>query len=167
MKDLRKKGSISDLPYIIGGIFSFAIIVFLVTYLTGSINDRIQDIDTFDANAKAKSQQMTDDFPKVVDGGTVLLFFLLCFVSFVFAALIPVHPVFVVFYILEWLLLIWIGGGIANAYQMFYENPVFADTATKFTLQMNLFRYLPFIVGVIGAILAVIMYKTKKAMTGE
>lgn len=163
----RKKGSITDLPFIISGIFSLALIVLFVTLIVNNINTQVQDNDIFDDNAKSASTKMSSDYPGVMDGMTVLTFFLFVIVSLVLAALIPVHPVYLLFYLIEYLVLIWLGAGIANAYQAVIENPIFAVEAEQFILTTHFFRYFPFIIGVVGAVLAIVVYKVRKRLVGE
>ena len=167
MMMLRKKGSITDLPFLIGGILSFALVALLVALLLNNLNTQIQDTDIFNTDAKAASEKMSNDFPEVVDGMIVFTFFAMVMVSLVLAALVPVHPVFLIFYILEYLLLIWLSGGIANAYQEVIENPIFATQADQFILTTHFFRYFPFFVGVVGAVLAIVVYKTRERFVGQ
>lgn len=167
LKRTRKKGSITDLPFLMAGILAVAIVAFLVTIVVNRINTEVQANDFFPSDAQSASTNMADSFPAVMDGGIVFLFFGLCLVSFVLASLIPVHPAFLLFYIFEWLILIWLGGGIANAYQHIVEIAAFSFEASQYSLTIHFFRYFPFIVGVVGIVLAIIMYKVKTSFTGE
>lgn len=162
-----KKGSITDLPFLMAGILSVALVAFLVTIVVNRLDTRVQADNMFPADAKSASSQLADDFPNVMDGGIVFLFFGMCLISFVLASLIPVHPVFLLFYFFEWLILIWLGGGIANTYQKLVEMPAFAFEASQYSLTIHFFRYFPFIVGIIGAVLAIVMYKVKTNFMGQ
>ena len=157
-----KRGSITDLPYIITGIFTFALIVLLVTLMVNQINDKVQDIDVFGTKAQEASTTLSDDFPAVISGMVLFLFFGLVLVSLVLASLVPIHPVFLIFYIFELLILIWLSAGIANAYQIIIENPVFAVEAGQYELTTFFFRYFPYVIGIVGAILAIVVYKAKE-----
>lgn len=163
---MAKKGSITDLPFIIGGIFSVALIALLVTFLVNNLNDEVQDIDMFNSNAKSASSKMADDFPNVMNGGILFIFFGLVFVSFILAALVPIHPIFLPFYLLEYVILIWLSAGIANAYQTITELSVMASTAAQYDLAIFFFHYFPYAVGLVGALLAIIMYKVKSNFLG-
>lgn len=162
----RKKGSISDIPFLIAGIFSVALTALIVTLLLNQFNAEFQTNDVFDAEAKAASSKMASDFPKVMDGGILFLFFCMVIVSLVLASLVPVHPVFLIFFLLEWFLLIYIGGAIANTYQIMIESPVFATEAGQYTITTFFFRYFPYVIGIVGAILSIVMYKTKEKFYG-
>lgn len=160
---MAKKGSITDLPFIIGGVFSVALVALLVSLLVININTEVQGNDEFPTNAKSASTKMSDDFPNVMDGGIVFIFFGMVIISLVLASLVPIHPVFIVFYLLEYIVLIWLGAGIANAYQAVIELDVMSAVADKYVLTTFFFRYFPFVVGVFGAILAIVMYKVKSS----
>lgn len=159
---LGKKGSITDLPYIISGIFAVALVALLVTHVVSNLNDQVQDNEVFNAGAKSASELMVDDIPNVMDGGIVFIFFAMVIISLVLASLVPVHPVFLIFYILEWVLLIWIGAGIANTYQTISEVSVLASTVAQYDFTIFFFQYFPYAVGFAGAILAMVMYKVKR-----
>ncbi len=158
---MEKKGSVTDLPFLITGIFTMAVTALLVSLLLWHINEKVQDNDIFEANAKSASEKMSDGFPRTMNGGIVFVFFAMSVISLVLASLVPIHPAFVVFYFLEWFLLIYVGGGIANAYQAIIENAAFAPIETYFTFSTLFFRYFPFVIGIVGALLAIVMYKAR------
>lgn len=161
---MAKKGSISDLTFIIVGIFSVTVTALVVTLLLNNLDARVQDIDVFDADAKAASDKMTDDFPEVMDGAILFIFFAMVIISLVLASLVPIHPVFLIFFFLEWLLLIYVGGAIANTYQTIIESSVFAVEAGQYTITTFFFQYFPYVIGIVGAILAIVIYKTKQKL---
>ena len=158
----RKKGSSKDLTFIIIGTFSVAITALLVTILLNNLNDNIQDMDVFNTEAKSASKTMAEDFPEVMDGGILLIFFGMVLISLALASLVPIHPIFLIFFLLEWFLLIYIGAAISNTYQMFIESPIFATEANQYVITTFFFRYFPYIIGIVGAILAIVIYKTKQ-----
>jgi len=157
----RKKGSITDIPFIMAGIFSVAIIALLVTVLLNNFNNNIQDMDIFNDGSKDASASMASDFPEVMDGGVIFIFFGMVFVSLILASLVPMHPIFLPFYLLEYILLIWLGAGISNAYQQIIESPLLIVEAGQFTFTIFFFQYFPYFIGFLGAILAIVMYKVK------
>lgn len=157
----RKKGSVTDLPFLITGIFTMAVTALLVSLLLWHINDRVQVNDLFESNAKSASEKMSQGFPTTMNSGIVFVFFAMSAISLVLASLVPIHPAFVIFYFLEWFLLIYIGGAIANTYQAIIESAAFAPIETYFTFSTFFFRYFPFVIGIIGALLAIVMYKAR------
>jgi len=161
IKRLSKKGSITDLGYIMSGIFAVAVVAFLVTVLANRINTEVQDLDLFNANAKSASTKISRDFPVVMNGGVIVIFFGMMLVSLVLASLVPVHPAFIAFYIIEVGLYIWIGAGIANAYQRIVELSIFTTEYAQFNIAIFFFRWFPYFIAISGIALAMFMYKVK------
>lgn len=161
----NKKGSITDLIFIVTGVFGMALLAIIVAYVSSSINTEIQGIGAFNFAAKEASSSMADGFPTVINAGIIFVFFALVIVSLVLAAMIPVHPIFIVFYIFEYLIIVWLTGGIANAYQAVIESSVFAAQRSSFFLTEFLFRYSPIIIGIVGIALMIITYKAKQSLT--
>ena len=122
----------------------------------------MQENDIFNSNAKSASTNLSNDFPNVINGSVIFLFFALVLVSLVLASLVPIHPVFLIFYIFEYLILIWLSAGIANAYQEIIESPIFATEAGQYQLTTFFFRYFPYVIGIVGAALAIVIYKTRQ-----
>lgn len=162
----NKRGTLSDFPFILAGIFSVVLVALLVAMLVNNINSEIQDIDVFPDTAKDASRDMSNDFPHVIDGGIIFLFFSMVVISLVLASLVPVHPVFLIFYLFELIVLIYLGAGISNAYELIIDNATFAVQKDQFILSTFLFKYLPFVVALLGALLAVVVYKTKEKFAG-
>jgi len=164
-KKLRKKGSITDISFILIGIFSVALVALLVTYVVNSLNDEVQVNDIFPDNAKDASTKMNDDFPNVMDSGIIFIFFGMCIISLILASLVPIHPMFLAFYFIEYLLLIYVSGTIANAYKKVIEVGILSDAVSKYELTIFMFQYMPFIIGIFGIVLAIVMYKIKQGIT--
>jgi len=160
----NRKGSITDLPYIMAGIFGFAITVVLISLLVYHTDDRFQDISVIDSRAKDASEDMSTGFPDMMNGAIVFVFFVLCVISLVLASLVEHHPAFLIFYILEWVLLVVVGAGIANAYQAVIEHEALSVISSSFTLSTSFFRFFPFVVAIMGMLLAIIMYKARRAV---
>ena len=158
---MSKKGSFTDLPFIIAGVFTVALVVILVAVLTSNINTQVQSMDILSADAKTASSKMSSDFTMTTDWGMILLFFGMCIVSLILASMITVHPAFIIIYILELFLLVWVSGSIANTYEMISTATPMVAEASKYKLTTFLFRYFPFIIFIVGMLLATIMYKVR------
>lgn len=162
--DIRKKGSITDLPYLISGILTVTIIALLVTLLINNLDTEVQANDIFPTESKTASTTMKDDFPNVMDGAIVFIFFGMVFVSLILASLTAIHPIFLPLYLLEWVLLIWLGAGIANVYKEIIDSAIFATEASQYTIATFFFQYFPYVVGVVGVLIAIVTYKTKRGL---
>ena len=159
--NMHKKGSLFDILYLAVGIFTLALIVLMVSLLAYHINVNVQSNDIFPDDAKTASTLMSTRFPQTMNYMIVVAFFLGCIISLILASLISVHPAFLIAYIFEWLILIWVSSMIANAYQFIEENEVLSVISGNFVLTTNFFHYFPFIIGFFGAILAIVMYKSR------
>jgi hypothetical protein len=161
MKMHGKKGSIVDITYIVVGIFVVAVIAILVSLMAYHINSRIQDIEIFPIEAKSASTSMSEKFPQTMNTMVIIIFFFGCLFSIVLASQITVHPAFLIAFIFEWLIMIWMGSWIADVYQTIIEASAIEVVKNSFTFTTFFFQFFPFIIGIAGALLAIVMYKTR------
>jgi len=75
------------------------------------------------------------------------------------ASMIRVHPVFIVFYMFMLAVIIFLSGVFTNIYLEIANDSNYVAYAEQLTIITWTCQYLPFIVGILGTILAVIMYK--------
>jgi hypothetical protein len=158
----NKRASILDLPYLMGGVLTLAFIAILISILLYYFNVQVQANSVFPTEAKTAMAKMSTDYPKTMNFGIVLAFFGMCLVSLILASLTPTHPIFLIFFILEWVLLIWMGATIANTYQMVIENTALSVISNLFPLTTSLFRWFPWVVGIFGALMAIVIYRAKQ-----
>lgn len=161
---MEKKGSASDLPLLMVGIFGIAVVALMVSLVLYHLNTSIQANTAFDADSKAAMNKMSTDFPVTINSSIIFIFFALCIISFILASMVSVHPAWFIAFLLEWLLVIWIGGGIANTYELLIDSAPLAPIAAQFAQTTFFFRYLPYVIGVVGAILASVMYKARDSV---
>lgn len=164
----HKKGSAADLFYIVIGFFVVAVVGILVSATVTRFNTELNKVSNvvMPTEAKQTSNDLKDVMPNTLNGALLFLFFGACIVALILASLTPMHPVFFVFFILELILLIFFGGGIANSFQHFIETPALAVEAGQYGLIIFMFRYMPFIIGIVGFLLAAIMYKVNSNSQG-
>lgn len=162
---LNKKGSLNDLLGI-GVILLFFGIVILFGYLfTSNINDKIQAMPQIaelnpEGQARAVTAQLTGYYPGVIDNMFLVLVVGLSIVTLVLAALVRIHPVFIPFFFIGLVLVIIFSGILSNVYQEMAANERLEPYATNLVFASNVLEFLPFIIGIIGIILMVVMYKT-------
>jgi hypothetical protein len=161
MKIIRKKGSIVDITYLMVGIFTLTVIVLLVSLMAYHINSRVQEISIFSDDAKTASASMSTKFPQTMNTMLVVIFIVGCILSLILASQIPVHPAFLIVFIFEWLLMIWMGSWLADVYQVIIENSNLSVISESFVFTTFFFRFFPIIIGVVGVLLAIVMYKTR------
>lgn len=162
----QKRGSITDIPFIIVGLFSFILIGFLISLILYHFNANVSDNSVFDATSKDATEKISTSYPKIINGSVIFLFLSMCIISLALAAMISIHPVFIVFYIFELILYIMLGGAIADTYEVIIATEAMSPIVSYFSVTTTFFRYFPFLIGVIGFVLAMIMYKAKKPIYG-
>ena len=171
-KTLRrnKKGSIQDVIYIIVSLVAVIIVSLLVYKIFNEVNNKFQDNDDITTRGKTAANQIENHFTGVLDNSFMLLFIGLAIAAIALAALVRVHPVFFVFFLILLVILIFLSGVFSNIYQKIASNPEMDDAndpgsllADKLTFMTYIMRFLPFITGVIGFIMAFIMYKSAQS----
>jgi len=163
----NKKGSIQDVLYIIVSLVAIIIITLLVYKVFNEVNKKFQDNADITTEGKTAANQIENQFTGVLDNSFMLLFIGLAIAAVALAALVRVHPVFFVFFIILLVILVFLSGVFSNIYQKIADNPEMDDAnnpgsqlADKLTFMTYIMRFLPFITGVVGFIMAFIMYKT-------
>lgn len=155
----KKKGSIGDLLWI-GVILLVISVTILICYkVYDAIDTKFQESSQLPATSKAASSQIKGHFSGVLDNSFLFLTIMLALMAFVLAALVRVHPIFFVFYILMLALVIFLAGVFSNIYQEMAGQPEMTALADDLTFISLIMTYLPFLVGVFGSILSIVMYK--------
>jgi len=157
---MNKKGSIQDLVMIaiILGVFSFLILLGYRIY--SEINTEFQSSSIINDQGKQASTTINNMFPGALDNSFLILTVGLGIVAISLAALVRVHPVFLVFFILMLAIIIFFCGIFSNIYEeLANADATMEALASDLTFSTHVMHYLPFIVGIFGGILAIVMYK--------
>lgn len=157
-----KRASFDDLVYIVGTLIGFALILLIVGTFVNNFNTKVQDSAVLETYGKESVNKVNDMYSGVIDNGFLLLTIGLCIASLIFAMLVIIHPVFFVFYVILLPVLIFVTGAISNIYLKAAEQPAMAEMASRLVFTSHILQFLPFIVGTMGLVLAIIMYKTWK-----
>lgn len=160
-----KKASIQDLIFIATILFGFSIMVLIGFKISTELNDRFQTDDTLaehdpENRSKDSFEQINNMFPNVIDNSFLFLAVGLSIVAFALASMVRIHPVFFIFFIIILVIIIVISGVFSNIYQEMALNDEMAAVAGQLIFITNILRFLPFIVGTMGMILSLVMYKT-------
>lgn len=155
----NKKGSLQDL-IIIGSVLLFFGMIVLIGYkVTSSFNDEIQTKTFIPAEAKTSTNTLTNHFSGAVDYGFLLLAIGLGIATLILAALVRIHPVFIPLFFIGLVIVIFLSGIFSNIYQEMAGNENLISQADALVFTSHILNYLPFIVGIFGIILMVVMYK--------
>lgn len=158
-----KKGSVQDLLYIGITLFVFALVILICFRISTSLNTEFQASDQIDSKGKAAHQQITNMYPGIIDNSFIFVTVILSIGALIMAALVRVHPIFLPIYIIAWIFVIFMCAIFSNAYQEMAANPDLSALATQMTFMNQVMTTLPFIIGIVGALLAIVMYKAYKS----
>ena len=158
----NKKGSMQDLLYVGVGLFTLSLVILICFRISTSLNTEFQASDQIDPYGKTAHQQITNLYPGVVDNSFLFVTIVLSIGTLILAALVRIHPIFLPIYLLAWLFVIFLCAVFSNAYQEMVANPEFTALATQMTFMNQVMTTLPFIIGIVGAMLAIVMYKAYK-----
>lgn len=156
---MNKKGSLSDIAGMSIIIVILAIMVLFGYKITDELNTEFQANSDIDSYGKQASTDLVAHYPGIIDNSFLLLAVGLGIVSVVLAAMVRVHPIFLVFYILALLILIFVCGAFSNIYEEMSLDTNLSSLADRLTVIGTIMTYLPLIVGVFGTLLAIVMYK--------
>jgi len=166
-KRKNKKGTIQDVLYIIIAIVVITVGTLLVYKISDEINQKFQDSSDITTRGKTAMEQMNSMYTGVLDNSFMLLVIGLCIVAIALAAMVRIHPIFIVFFIILLVIIVFLAGVFSNIYQKVASSEEM-DTADgtgtlladKLTYMTYIMRFLPFITGIIGIIMSFIMYKS-------
>jgi len=156
----NKKGSVLDLIFV--GIFclAFAFAVMVGFKVTTELNSAFQASDIVPAEGKAASTSLLGEFSTTMDYSFLFLIVGLSVGVLILAAMVRVHPIFIVLYIIGLLIVIFLAGIFSNIYQGLAEDVEFTALADQLLFVDKIMTFLPWFVAIAGTLLAIIMYKS-------
>ena len=158
----NKKGSVQDLLYVGITLFVFALVILIGFRISTSLNTEFQASDDVDAYGKAAHQQITNMYPGIIDNSFLFVTVILSLGTLIMAAMVRIHPIFLPIYLLAWMFVIFLCSVFSNAYSEMAANPDLSALASQMTFMNQVMTTLPFIIGIVGALLAIVMYKAYK-----
>lgn len=156
---MNKKGSILDLMYIGFVLLFFGIVVLVGLKMGGSFRDQIAGMADMPAESKDAANTLMGGYTNTIDNSFLIFTIFLALATLVLAALVRVHPIFIPFYFIGWVFVIFLCGIFSNLYQSMAADPNLATEAAQLVFIGAILTYLPLIVGVVGMLLMVVMYK--------
>ena len=162
----NRKGSIQDLAIFMVVLLFFGMVLLIGYKVTSSLNDQFQASSIIPAEGKAASATLTGFFPGVLDNSFLLLTIGMCIVTLVLASLVRIHPIFIPFYFIGWVLVIFFSGILSNIYQTMAADTNLIAITNQLTFIEGILTALPIIVGIFGTLLLVVMYKLRGNQLG-
>jgi hypothetical protein len=137
----------------------FAVVVLISFKITNDFNAVVQNSTTMPATAQTASATLTGQFPGVIDNTFLFFAMGLGVVTLILAALVRVHPIFIPLFIIGLVFLIFFSAIYSNVYQEMALTDSLAPQAAQLTFITNVMTFLPFIIGVLGVLLMIVMHK--------
>lgn len=159
-KGINKKASIQDILFIGIVLVAFTIGTLLMYKISTEFNTMIQDNADFPEDSKTAMNKVTNMYPGIIDNSFLFLVVGLAMVAFIMAAMVRIHPIFIGIFIFVLAIVIFLCGVFSNIYQEIASNPEMTELADNLVFMSTIMHILPFIIGIFGSILSVVMFKT-------
>jgi len=155
----NKKGSVLDLILIGVIMLGFALAILIGFKITTEINTQIQAHTEIPTEAKTAATSLLGEYSTTLDYGFLFLMVGLSIGVLILAALVRVHPIFIVLYIVGLLIVIFLAGVFSNIYQSLADDAAFAALSGQLLFIDKIMTFLPWFVAVVGVLLCIVMYK--------
>jgi hypothetical protein len=158
----NKRGSLIDLLFIGGLLFFFGIIVLVGLKIATMFETNIDASPIFDVGeSRSAVENVRVKYTNTIDNTFLFLTIFLGLGTLILAALVVVHPIFIPFYFIGWVLVIFFSAILSNMYQTMAADANLSAVAGEIGIITNILTALPIIVGVFGIILMIVMYKIR------
>jgi len=155
----RKKGSIQDVIYIMVVLLVVSITILIVYKVSDSIKTQLDASDKINDKAKGEFGQLNSMYSGVLDSSFMFLMVGLAIAAIALASMVRIHPIFFIFFLFIFVVIIVLCGVFSNLYQAIASADGFETLADDLVMTSYVMQFLPFIVGILGFIIAIIMYR--------
>ena len=156
----NKKGSVLDLILIGSICLAFAFFILIGFKISTEINTQIQSMDVIPAEGKLAANNLVGNYTTSIDYGFLFFIVGLSIVVLILAALVRIHPIFIVFYIIGLVFVIFFAGIFSNIYQEMADSTEFVALSNQLLFVDKIMTFLPWFVAVVGTLLCIITYKS-------
>lgn len=162
MRKIHKKGSLLDLFFFAILFAFFSLSILLGTTIASKFVDKVgesQVITDIEPDLAGKTVQAKNSFIGSMDGAFLFAAIMVALGMLILASLVRIHPIFIPVFIVPYLFLIFISAALSNVYQKMASNATIGEIANQYAAMNNFMTFYPIVVGVLGVILMVVMYK--------
>jgi len=166
MKKINKKGSLVDLFYFVIVLAFFSVAILIGTKIAADFHTGISSNPTFQNDAPdaiTYTGELVDNYTFSINSAFLFLTVFFIIATLALAALVRIHPIFIPLFLLGLIFLIFFCGIMSNIYATVAEsepmNEVGSSITDRYIIMHNIMIALPFIVGIIGIVLMIVMYK--------
>jgi len=154
-----KRGSLQDLIFIGVVLLVFGISIVIGFKISSEFNANIQADSRFPIESKSAASTLTNYYPGVIDNSFLFLAVGISIATLILAALVRIHPVFLVFFIIGWIFIIFLSGVFSNIYETMCLDTNLVAQCAELTNVAFIMKGLPLFIGVVGVLLMIVMYK--------
>ncbi len=165
----NKKGDVGDFMYLIIAVFLIGLMFFVGGKVWTEFKENIEDNeDIMDNNVVNMSNEITqlDRSFNILDPLFAVFFFGFYLALLVSVFYIDSHPGFMVFGILLFLIVIFIGMVMSDAWSTIASSPQLSDEQTNFPITYHLMSNLPVYLVIMGFIFFILLYATRRSQYG-
>jgi len=156
----NKKGSLLDIVFIAIALTFFSIVVLVGLKIATEFENNIDTNDLFaTGEARSNVENVRVKYTHTIDNTFLFLLIFMAIATLALAALVAVHPLFIPFFFIGWVIVIFLSGILSNIYQAMAGDSNLSAIANNLTFMNKIMIALPIIVGVFGIILLSVMYK--------
>jgi len=156
----NNKGSLIDIMFIGVVLTVFAMTVLIGLKVATEFESSIDSNPLFEGSeARQNVESVRVKYTNTIDNTFLFLMVFLSLATLVLAAMVRIHPMFIPFYLIGWVLVVFLSGIFSNMYQSMASAEGMTAVAGELTFITKIVSALPFIVGIVGIMLMVVMYK--------
>jgi len=159
----NKRGAVWDL-FMLMILLLFGSIMLMVTFsVWNSVAPEIEEkLNDSTVNATYDNiERITNNLDNIALAGFIILIILMIVLAFA----VDFHPIFFFLFMLIWIIGVIVAVPISNTYETVAANPHLAAAAASMPMQHWIMTNLPFIIGLVGAVMIVVMF-SKSRITG-
>jgi len=163
-RNIRKKGSIQDVPFLMGILFALGISIFVAFTIWGAINS--SSLGESHADSREIKTIMTTGVMPTFDFWPLIVVVLGTIIAAILAFLIRTHPAFFPAAVMFLMIIVLVGHFISIAWDNFADADEFQEEVTQYPITNFILGNLATILTFIGAFILIATYAFNKMEIG-
>lgn len=155
---MNKKASLSEAFFIMLVLVACAMFFIIGWMIMDKVNTQIQGSDTLSPAGKEIINNTATKYPAWFDGIFLTVLVIMWLVAIVLAFQIDAHPIFMVFSIIVYIILIIVAAALGNSFYDFASNAMVAEYAEDFPIISLVMGNFVKVMLVIGFSIGAVMY---------
>jgi len=147
----KKKGSIMDIIFIAVFILMISVATLVAFKISTEFKNEFDANPDINAEGKRAYTKVNNIYPNVLDNSILILVVGLAIVALSLAAMVKVHPVFFIFYLLVFAVIMVLSAAFSNIYIHMANQTEMTAVAEELTFTTHIMGFLPPLVGIFGS----------------